>query len=273
MKRATYLLLPFLLTPTGAPAEEGDEATLLPGASIRLSAARYAPVETDLHWVGWIGAGVELLQVRGTTGLLDADLETTLGDTIRPFEATQANYHLELGARRVVAEIELTAFFHHVSRHLVDRAKTQAVDWNVLGVRAETRLPPGSPLPGRLEVGLGRVTLASLVGYRWELTVRAETQLLQREWGELYGLGDGRLVVAENTPAFPRGSFFDVSLEAGARWTRERRFLELFAAYEHRNDVLIETPASRHRALLGVRLGMRRRQPPVAAPGPSASEQ
>jgi hypothetical protein len=270
MTRATWLLLVLLLAPTGAPGEERDETTLLPGVSIRLSAARYAPVETDLHWVGWIGAGVELFQLRGTAGFLDGDLETILGDTLRPFEANQANYHLAFGARRAVGEIELTAFFHHVSRHLVDRSKTQAVDWNILGVRAAARLPPESFLPVRAELGLGRVTLASLVGYRWELTGRVEGQLLRRDWGELYALADGRLVLAEDTPAFPRGSFVDASLEAGIRWTRERRFLELFLAYEHRNDVLIETPASRSRALLGLRFGMRRRQLP-AAPEPATS--
>jgi len=265
------LLLVFLLAPTGAPGEERDQTTLLPGVSIRLSAARYAPVETDLHWVGWIGAGVELFQLRGTAGFIDADLETILGDTLRPFEANQANYHLELGARGVVGEIELTPFFHHVSRHLVDRSKTQAVDWNILGVRAAARLPSGSLLPVRVELGLGRVTLASLVGYRWELTGRVEGQLLNRHWGELYALADARLVLVEHTPAFPRDSFVDASVEAGVRWTRERRFLELFLAYERRNDVLIETPASRHRALFGLRFGMRRRQRHAAAPEPATS--
>ena len=36
--------------------------------------------------------------------------------------------------------VVVNPFFHHVSRHLVDRPKGPAVDWNMLGVGAEGTL-------------------------------------------------------------------------------------------------------------------------------------
>src|SRR5262245_55607422 len=147
-------------------AAAADGTVLLPDLWADLEAARYAPVETDLYWTSWIGAGAGLVRHRGVTAYFQADLETILGNTLRPFEANQANYHLELGAWRRLGAAEATLFFHHVSRHLVDRAKVQAVDWNVVEMRASAMLPPEFFVPTRVTFGLGHTTLASLVRYR-----------------------------------------------------------------------------------------------------------
>jgi hypothetical protein len=229
--------------------------TLLPDVSLHLKAARYAPTETDLHWTGWIGAGAGLVRHRGVTAYFAADVETILGDTLRPFEANQANYHLELGARRPLGRAEVTAFFHHVSRHLVDRAKVQAVDWNVLGVRLASPLPREFFVPTRVTLGVGHTTLASLVGYRLEMTLKAEADLLARRWGQAYAVMEARVVTTARSAAFPRSGFIDFMLEGGTRFGRDRRWIETFLAYEHRNDVFLESPATRDRALIGFRLG------------------
>ncbi|MBI3932918.1 MAG: hypothetical protein HY317_05850 [Acidobacteria bacterium] len=235
----------------------GDEggAALLPDVFVRLTAARYSPTETDLHWTGWIGAGAGLVRIGGTTAYFDADVETILGDTRRPFEANQANYHLAVGLRRRVGKADVALFFHHVSRHEVDRPKPEAVDWNVLGLRASLRLPEGSPIPARVSASVGHTTLASLVGYRWEVTARGEADVLTRRWATLYLTADARLVTADSSEQFPRNGFADLRVEAGPRWRRDGRSLELYAAYERRNDVFIVGPGTRVRALFGFRIG------------------
>lgn len=253
MKRTTWLLALGLLA--GGASAGAETAALLPGVSVHLKAARYQPSETDQMWTGWIGAGAGLLRVGETTAYFTADVETILGNRRRPFEANQANYHLEVGADRRVGGATATLFFHHVSRHLVDRPKIQAVDWNVLGARASARLPQGWGLPGLATLGVGHTTQVSLVGYRWEITGQLELDALTRRWGQAYVTGAARLVTTRRSEAFPRSRFLDATAEAGARWRREGRSLELFAAYEHRNDVFLEEPASRDRALLGFRIG------------------
>jgi hypothetical protein len=235
----------------GAPAIAGVE--LLPDVSVHLEAARYAPVETDMHWMGWIGAGAGLIGVGATRAYFTADVETIIGNTRRAFDASQANYHLEVGMhRRLGARHEAAVFFHHVSRHLVDRPKEQAVDWNVLGVRWAGHRPGRVPLA--FVFGLGHTTLASLVGYRWEATGQLDAAFPVGEKSEAYLTGRARYVTVQRSEAFPRGNFLDRSAEAGLRWRRGSRTLETYAAWERRNDVLVVAPGARSRGLFGFRI-------------------
>lgn len=234
----------------------GADTALLPDVSVHLLAAHYAPVDTDFRWVGWIGGGAGLVRVGGVTGYFTADVETIIGNLRRTFDANQVNYHLEGGARRRFGERhEAAIVFHHVSRHLVDRAKTEAVDWNLLGVRVSGQRPGRVPLG--YSVGLGHTTLASLVGYRWEATGHLDAALLSSEKVEAYVAGDARYVTVERSDAFPRGNFLDRAGEAGVRWRRGGRSLEIFAAWQHRNDVFVERPGTWSRALFGFRISYR----------------
>ncbi|HVR71624.1 MAG TPA: hypothetical protein VMT87_12350 [Vicinamibacteria bacterium] len=236
---------PLLALAVALPARAG-EVELLPEVSVHLSAARYQPTDPDAHWTGWIGAGAGLARLASATAYFTADVESILGWERRPFEATQANYHLELGVRRPIGSFTAAVFFHHVSRHAVDRDKPEAVDWNVLGVRAGGPLTPSV----RLHASIGHTTLASLVGYRWEVTGGVDVDLAP----PLYAAGGARWVTVESDPAFARGSFADWRAEAGARLRRDKAVLETFAAFEKRNDVELLTPAVRNRLLLGFRI-------------------
>lgn len=247
------IVLAVLLSLAAALPAAGDPPSFLPDAFARLKAARYVPADLDQVWTGWIGAGADLLRIGRVTAELTADVETIIGRERRAFDANQANYHLAGAARVALGRYEVAPFFHHVSRHSVDRPKTRAVDWNMLGVRASAPLPRGR---GRVTAGLGHTTQVSLVGYGWEITGRADVELLKRAFGEGYAALDLRRVSAEATSAFPRGSFVDVTVEGGARWRRGHRTLDTFAAFERRNDVLVEVPRARDRLLLGFRVGL-----------------
>jgi len=249
-------ILPWLVLLLSVPAyARSGDVELLPDVTVRLRAALYAPAEPDFQWTGWVGAGAGLLRVKKVTAYTTADIETIVGNTRRTFDANQANYHLELGARRDFERSAVMLVFHHVSRHAVDRPKTQAVDWNILGVRATLQSPPSFPVPTRLTVGAGHTTQQSLINYRWEFTGRIESDLVTWPFGEVYLLADVRGVTADFSEEFPRSSFVDLSAEIGPRWTRGGRSFALFVAYERRNDVLLLTPALRTRALFGFRIG------------------
>jgi hypothetical protein len=257
---AALALAAFALAP---PAVADSE--FLPEVGVRLQAARYAPSETDLVYEGWIGAGAGLARFGRTTTYLAADVETILGNERRAFEATQANYHLELGARRAFArERALTLFLHHVSRHEQDRSKPEAVDWNLFGVRFEAPFPPELKLPGRVAFGMGHTTQESLVGYRWELTGQILADVVTRPFGVLYEATAFRLVSAEPQAPFARRGFLDFQAEAGIRFRRNGRMIETFLALDHRNDVLIAEPFTDTRLLVGFRVRVGRRH--FAAP-------
>jgi hypothetical protein len=227
-------------------------AEILPEVSVRLRAARYVPSQTDQRWQGWIGAGAGVVRAQGTTAYFTADVETLIGDERRAFDANQANYHLEAGLRRRAGPGEATLFFDHVSRHYVDRPKTQAVDWNALGARYAWPLSSG-PRPARATVSLARTTLASLVGYRWIATVEVDAEPAHARAAALFLRANVRGVTVADS-GLDRGSFVDLSAEAGPRFSHDGRTLDLFAAFERRNDVLLEVPEARERALIGFRI-------------------
>jgi len=233
-----------------APMASGE---VLPEVAVHLRAARYVPARTDFHWQGWIGAGAEVIRVRSTAAYFNADVETIIGNTLRAFEANQANYTLEAGLRQRTGRGAVTLFFHHVSRHYVDRPKTQAVDWNLAGARIAWPIRSGTR-PVRAIASLGHTTLDSLVGYRWEAIADVDAEPARIGSAALFGRGVVRLVTVAENSGLARGSFADLSLEGGARWSEDGRTLDLFAALERRNDVRLEVAGRQDRALFGFRI-------------------
>jgi hypothetical protein len=235
------------------------DTELLPEPSLRLEASRYEPTAPDLHWDTWIGGGTGLVRCDRATLYFEGHIETTAGNTRRAFDASQANYHLEPGLRLSLPhEREVRVFYHHVSRHEIDTQKTAAVDWNILGVRASGRLPG---IPAKLTASIGHTTQASLIGYRWEFQALLEGDFHRTAWGALYGIARARGVTTQTSPTFPRNGFLDARLEGGVRLERGERTVQVFLAYEHRNDVLILEPGYKDRALLGLRLALRHATP------------
>jgi hypothetical protein len=234
----------------GAASTAAGAAELFPDASLRLEATRYVQADEEMEWLGWIGGGASLFEAGGTALWGRAEVETILGEVIRPFEATQANYHLSFGLRHTAGRVDFVPFFRHVSRHYVDRPKTQAVDWNLVGLEVEARATDRV----RATASLGRTTQASLPGYEWEARAGAEVAAWRRGPGSALLRGALRLVTVREDETLARGDFADWTLEGALRWQRDGRALEAFVSAEKRNDVFLEVAGSRQRALLGLRV-------------------
>jgi hypothetical protein len=239
-----------------------DDVELLPDVTLQLAGAAYVPAEDAFAWDTWIGGGAGLLRFKAATAYLTADVETILGRERREFDANQANYHLEGGLRIRYGRQLLIPFFHHVSRHLVDRPKTQLVDWNLVGVRVTGPLPASLPVAARYAASVARTVHRRGVGYEWELVGVLDVEVAHRSWGVPYLRADARFVTVDPEAAPGRGDFVDFLGQGGLRFVRGGRNLDLFAAYEHRNDVFLLVPGTRDRALFGLRIGF--------APGGSA---
>ena len=251
-RRATVAAVALAFLTAGARA--GD-VELLPDVTARLEGSYYVPPEDAFVWDTWIGGGAGLLRVKGTTAYLTADVETILGRERRAFDANQVGYHLETGLRIRAGRHLVVPFFHHVSRHLVDRPKTQLVDWNVLGVRVVGPLPGALPGRGRYSASVGHTVEWRSVGYQWEVEGVLDLEVARRSWGDPYPEADVRFVSVDAHASLPRGAFVDFLGQGGVRFASGGRSLEVFAAYEHRNDVFVLLPGERDRALLGLRIG------------------
>jgi len=243
-------------------------AELFPDAKAYLDAARYAPAQPAFEWTAWAGAEAGLLGIGPTTFYLTTDFQTVLGSEKRTFDPNQVAYHLEPGLQTTVGPAQVALFFHHVSRHLVDRSTDISVSWNILGASVTAPLPGGAP--GHFSASVGRATQSAHVKYRWELTASLEAEPLRRPSGGLYVFSSARLVTTRPTEVHPRDRFLDLLVEAGIRLRRAGRGIEVYAAFERRNDALVLEAAVRERALFGLRLGFSASSspPPAGAAGP-----
>lgn len=256
------------LLPSLASAWAGEPARFLPFMGPQLEAARYSSANEDFAWVGWIGANVDLVE-KGKASLYFApNVETILGNRVRSFEAVQANYSLEVGMRFDLGRGRVSPFFHHVSRHVQDRDKFQAVDWNFLGVKYDSPWPEKWGRKGAFGASAGVATLASAVGYNWEARASADIDVVRKNNRALFVLGDVRLVGADASPDFPRDRVTDLRLEAGFRRWAETSQFALFVAYERRSDALIPTALVSRRGLFGFRIRGQRRSSPAILPLP-----
>ena len=258
----------FCLLGSFGRANAGEPARFLPFMGPQLEAARYSSANEDFAWVGWIGGSVDLVE-KGRGSLYFApNVETILGHRVRSFEAVQANYSLEVGLRFDIGRGRISPFFHHVSRHVQDREKFQAVDWNFLGLRYDSPWPERWGRKGAFAASLGAATLSSGVSYKWEARASADIDLVRNGNRAWFVLGDVRLVGAEASPAFPRDRLTDLRAEVGFRRWAETSQFALFAAYERRSDALIPTALVSRRGLFGFRIRGQRRPAPAILPFP-----
>jgi hypothetical protein len=256
-----------LLAGAAAPALAAD-VHFLPFLGPRLEAARYSPADEQFSWVGWIGGNADLVEAGRWSGYFNANVETILGHRVRSFEAVQTNYSLEGGLRRDLGPGRASAFFHHVSRHIPDRAKFQVVDWNFLGVAFDSPWPKTWDRRGGYLVSAAVTTLSSGVDYNWEARAALDIDAWRKGDHGVFVLADVRGVGANPTLGFPRGSFADFRAEAGYRHFQASSQFALFAAYEHRNDAVIPTALVIDRALFGFRIRGQRRSSPAILPLP-----
>ena len=253
---------------TSFPAAAAEDVKFLPFFGPNLEAARYFPANEEFAWVAWIGATVDIVERGKWSAYFDPNVETILGHRIHSFEAVQANYSLEVGVRRDVGAGRITGFYHHVSRHIQDRDKLGLVDWNLLGAAVGGPWPKDWNRRGGYLASIGFATLSSGVDYEWEGRAALDLDVWAKANKGVFVLADVRIVGANPSPGFARGSFADFRGEAGFRRSEGSSQLALYVAYEHRNDARVSGALVVDRVLLGFRLRNQRRSSPMILPLP-----
>ena len=129
--------------------------------------------------------------------------------------------------------VELAAVFHHISRHLSDRPKRFAIDWNMLGGRVEKIGNLGTT---RMDarVDLRKVTLASFVDYSWELEGGLRNVYLADR--RVAPLSDLQVRLVGTDGSQNRGTQTGFRAEGGVHVNGRGAAVELFAAVERRID-------------------------------------
>lgn len=177
-----------------------------------------------------IGGDVDLIDFgRGRVNFL-GNFEAVLGEELQAFDPNQGNYTLDVLVTFRVAGVELGGVFHHVSRHLGDRAKDVGIAWNMVGGQVLHR-----GTVGRVGVETsGRAMYATnrgMVDYRTQVDAVATLTYAMTARVTLVGQASGVVVGVEHR-VLQRGG----RLEAGVRLRGRAAALELFGGVERRLD-------------------------------------
>jgi hypothetical protein len=203
-------------------------------------------------WDGHLRVDVDLVDyVAGRVSLL-ADYQAVMGNQFQPFDPNQGNYTLAAAISARARGTEFAAVFHHVSRHLSDRAKDRGIAMNILDARVLRQVPLGTATLD-LRADIGKVIQNSYIDYTWigrlELVGRHSVSprlgVFGRVVGETYGV--------DRTVA-RRGQQNGGRLEGGIRVAGQSAALELFAGYERVVDADPFDRLPRQWAFAGFRL-------------------
>lgn len=238
---------PVALTPDAPSGARG----LLPRYRFYLSADSLRSGDDRFDWDADFGGDLDLLDYGVGRVTTLANFETVLGDELRQFDPNQGNYTLDVSVSLRSRALETAFVFHHLSRHLSDRAKAFPIDWNMIGVRSSYDWARGT---ARLQVDartLWTIT-HSFVDYRAEVggglrglrPISPRLAVVGRV--DVYGLlvDRGRL---------GRGHQGGGRVEAGVRVTGSRGAVEFVAGVERRVDADPVDPRPRVWAILGFR--------------------
>jgi hypothetical protein len=180
----------------------------------------------DAHF----GGDFDLVDYGKGRATLLADYQAVLGTEIRPFDPNQGNYLLEASSSYRYGDAEVAGVFHHESRHLGDRAKIQAIAWNVAQVRVFYHHTfSGNAI--QLRGDAGKVIQHSWVDYSWfadadgrvDRPVASHVALYARGYTETYGI---------NHDISARGRQTGGRVEGGARLIGSHGAIDLFVGYE-----------------------------------------
>jgi len=234
---AAAACLTLLLTPPAAaqqPIAAPQKPDFLSRYDFHLSAASLGTDDPRFSWDTYFGGDVDVVDyVAGRTSVL-IDYEAVIGSQLRAFDPNQGIYTLELSSSLRTAGTEVAAIFHHVSRHLSDRAKDFPIAWNVLGVRVLRHAALGSTTIDA-DADAGRITERAYVDYTWvaDADVVVRRQIASR--AGVYGRGSGHLIGVASTPLL-RHNQSGGAVEAGVRLIGGDGVAELFAGFERRID-------------------------------------
>jgi hypothetical protein len=206
---------------------------LFPRFDFRFDGQYLTSSDPRFNWSFNFGADTDIVDYGRGRGTFRANYEAIAGEEFRRFDVNQGNYLLEGALSLRLHPVELALVWHHISRHVSDRAKRFPIDWNQIAGRLLANWTDGDTALA-WETDLRATVTKAYVDYTWELesTARLHTPLSDRY--AAVGSGSVRLVGVDGSR--DRGTQVAGRLEAGVRLNGRAAAAELFAGLERRID-------------------------------------
>jgi len=221
-------------------------------ADIRISAKALANEDPQFSWIAHWGGDLDLVDYVGGRLTFLADYQAVLGDEFQPFDPNQGNYTLAMSASVRAGRTELVGVFHHVSRHLGDRAREFGVAWNTVNARVLRRFALGETMLDVRGEG-GAVVNRAFVDYRWVAIADVALRRQVRPRVGVYGLTYGQAFGVDFERAGRRRQLGG-RVEAGVHLSGVGGGLELFGGFERMIDADPIARQPRDWAFAGFRL-------------------
>jgi hypothetical protein len=206
---------------------------LFPRFDFHLDAEYVTSDDPRFNWIFDFGGDIDIVRTSSTRAVFETEFEAIAGEQFRRFDVNQGNYLIEGGWLFRVRGVEVGPIWHHVSRHLSDRAKRFPVDWNMLALRVRGDMEKGAIRGMWLADARFTITNA-FVDYDWDFEGR--TDLLYRLTPRWSMVGKGSLRVAGVDGSRGRGTQIGGRGEVGIRLDGTRAAAEVFAGAERRID-------------------------------------
>jgi hypothetical protein len=261
LRNAKFAVLLVLLAAAPAAAQLPQPTVFAPPSGpdflsrydFHLAASALAIDDQRFSWDTHFGGSIDLADYVAGRTAMRVDYEAVLGNEYRAFDPNQGNYTLEgSSSARIGPNTEVVGMFHHVSRHLGDRPKREAIAWNELGVRILQRVKLGDTTVDA-DVEGGPVVQHSDVDYRWigELGLQVRRPITPRVGAFFQGFGT---LIGVDETVNGRGTQAGGVGEVGIRISGRGGALELFAGVERRIDAYPIGIEAKQWVLAGFRL-------------------
>lgn len=215
------------------PVPPGASVEFLPRFAVHVAASHLVSDDERYVWDAEYVGEIDLVDYVTGRASLYATYHVVLGEQFQLFDPNQGNYILGARASGRFGGTEVAGVFYHQSRHLGDRLRSFAVDWNMLGVRVSH---PFTVRGASMEpiVDLRGVVHRSSVDYRWEVDARVRGRYPLR--GRVALISDVGLRRLGVDGSRNRGTQTGARGEAGVRVEGRSAAVELFVAAERRID-------------------------------------
>jgi hypothetical protein len=219
----------FLMT-TPASAQESSKTEFMSRYDFYITMAKLSSTDRRFDWNGRVGGDMDLVDyVKGRTTLF-AEYEVVMGDELRQFDPNQGNYTFDGSTSWRIRGTEVAGVFHHVSRHLSDRPKTEAVDMNSVEGWVLRQFTAGS---GVIDVraGAGKVIQRSFLDYTWRANAKITAIRPITPTVQVFGYGAVETFGTDKAIG-DRGTQTGGRVEGGLRLVGKQGAVELFGGWE-----------------------------------------
>jgi hypothetical protein len=231
------LMMVVCVVPARAQTAPADEPTqkvrFLPRTAFHMQAEHLSGDDPRYVWDADFGGELDVLDYGRGRATFEANYQVVLGEEIRSFDPNQGNYILAGFGSARLRDLEVAGQLYHQSRHLADRPKEEAIDWNMLGGRVRRAFSyRQATFDARAD--LRGVFMKTTVDYSWELDTAVRSDVQVRPLVGLLVAVDVRYVGVDGSR--DRGNQTGYKVEGGVRVEGRAGAIEVFVAGERRID-------------------------------------